>query len=194
MAGYKKVILTERKNSLTATTTKEVATANASELDKFDTNYSGDKLNSIYNEYESIVLNPEKNTLTKNNAYVQKQIKRSLSFKTKVYLISACVIISLLVFLAIFNIFVIKNMNSSIQLVEGNVLEQEQKLSDVIKDYNKLNNVSKWEEELKENGYDVDKAVQVKLNLIIPTNSGDVSFDTNWFDKVCDFVSHLFGG
>lgn len=48
MAGYKKVILTERKNSLTATTTKEVATANASELDKFDTNYSSDKLNSIY--------------------------------------------------------------------------------------------------------------------------------------------------
>lgn len=194
MAGYKKVILTERKNSLTATTTKDVATAHTSELDKFDTNYSSDKLNSIYNDYESIVLNPEKNTLTKNNAYVATKSKKSLSFKTKVYIVSACVIISLLLFLAIFNVFVIKNMNNSIQLVEGNVVEQEEKLSDVIKDYNKLNNISKWEEELRENGYDVDKAVQAKLNLIIPTDSGDVSFETNWFDKVCDFISHLFGG
>ena len=63
MAGYKKVILTERSNSLTATTTKDVdsMSATSSQLDKFDTSYSSDKLNSIYNEYESIVLNPEKN-------------------------------------------------------------------------------------------------------------------------------------
>ena len=196
MAGYKKVILTERSNSLTATTTKDVESMSAttSQLDKFDTNYSSDKLNSIYNEYESIVINPEKNTLTKKDAYVQVVAKPELSFKTKVYITSATIVVALLIFLAVFNIFVINNMTSSIQLVEGNIVQEEVRLSDVIKDYNKLNNVAKWEEELRENGYDVDAFISEKLNLIIPKEIGDESFDTNWFDQICDFVSQLFGG
>ncbi len=196
MAGYKKVILTERSNSLTATTTKDVEqmSATTSQLDKFDTSYSSDKLNSIYNEYESIVINPEKNTLTKKDAYVQVVAKPELSFKTKVYIASASIVVALLIFLAVFNIFVINNMTSSIQLVEGNIVQEEVRLSDIIKDYNKLNNVAKWEEELRENGYDVDAIVSEKLNLIIPKEVGDDSFDTNWFDQICDFVSQLFGG
>lgn len=196
MAGYKKVILTERSNSLTATTTKDVdsMSATTSQLDKFDTSYSSDKLNSIYNEYESIVINPEKNTLTKKDAYVQVATKPELSFKTKVYITSASIVVALLIFLAVFNIFVINNMTSSIQLVEGNIVQEEVRLNDVIKDYNKLNNVAKWEEELRENGYDVDAIVSEKLNLIIPKDAGDDSFDTNWFDQICDFVSQLFGG
>ena len=196
MAGYKKVILTERSNSLTATTTKDVESMSAttSQLDKFDTSYSSDKLNSIYNEYESIVINPEKNTLTKKDAYVQVVAKPELSFKTKVYIASATIVVALLIFLAVFNIFVINNMTSSIQLVEGNIVQEEVRLSDVIKDYNKLNNIAKWEEELRENGYDIDAIVSEKLNLIIPKDAGDDSFDTNWFDQICDFVSQLFGG
>lgn len=194
MAGYKKVILTERRNSLTATTTKEVATsATDSQLDKFDTSYSSDKLNSIYNEYESIVLSPEKDTMTKKNALVEVSTNQKLQFKTKVYIVSASIIIALLAFLAVYNIFVINNMNKSIQLVEGSVVEQEAKLYDVIKDYNKLNNVAKWEEDLRENGYDVDQVVTAKLEVLVPVDSEDTS-ETNWFDSLCEFVSQLFGG
>lgn len=196
MAGYKKVILTERRNSLTATTTKDVSNSMSAydkQLDKFDNNYSSDKLNSIYNEYESIVLNPEKNTLTKTNALVTTK-SHEISFKTKVYLSSAIVVIALMVFLAIFNIFVINGMTDSINLVEGNVVVQEETLNDVINEYNRLNNVSEWESILSENGYDVDKAVQVKLKLLDSNNEGDVSLSTNWFDNVCDFISNLFGG
>lgn len=196
MAGYKKVILTERRNSLTATTTKDVSNSMSAydkQLDKFDNNYSSDKLNSIYNEYESIVLNPEKNTLTKTNALVTTK-SHEISFKTKVYLSSAMVVIALMVFLAIFNIFVINGMTDSINLVEGNVVVQEETLNDVINEYNRLNNVSEWESILSENGYDVDKAVQVKLKLLDSNNEGDVSLSTNWFDNVCDFISNLFGG
>lgn len=197
MAGYKKVILTERSNSLTATTTKDVATSSAtdSQLDKFDTTYSSDKLNSIYNEYESIVLNPEKDTLTKKNALVEASTQtKKLGFKTKVYITSATIVIALLSFLVVYNLFVINNMNNNIQLVKGNVAEQETRLYDIIKDYNKLNNVSKWEEELRENGYDVEATISAKLNFLIPEDEEDTSVDTSWFDSLCEFVSQLFGG
>ena len=125
MAGYKKVILTERRNSLTATTTKEVATsATDSQLDKFDTDYSNDKLNSIYNEYESIVLSPNKDVMTQKNAMVEVSTTQKLQFKTKVYIVSASIVIALLAFLAVYNIFVINNMDNIIQLVKGRVAEQ----------------------------------------------------------------------
>ena len=195
MAGYKKVILTERQNSLTATTTKEVATsATDSQLDKFDTTYSSDKLNSIYNEYESIVLNPEKDTMTKKNALVETKSGIQLSFKTKVYIASATLIIALMAFLAVYNIFVINSMNTSIQLVESNVVEQEVKLYDVIKTYNKLNNVSEWEQDLKDNGYDVEGVVSQKLEILVPADEYDTAVEAGWFDKFCDFVNQLFGG
>lgn len=195
MAGYKKVILTERTNSLTATTTKDVATsATESQLDKFDTTYSSDKLNSIYNEYESIVLNPEKDTMTKRNALVEVSTSNKLGFKTKVYIVSASLIIALLAFLAVYNIFVINSMDNSIQLVKGNVVEQEAKLYDVIKEYNKLNNVSKWEEDLRANGYDLDSTVAVKLEVLVPESSTATPEETNWFDNLCEFVNQLFGG
>lgn len=194
MAGYKKVILTERRNSLTATTTKEVATsATDSQLDKFDTDYSSDKLNSIYNEYESIVLNPEKDTMTKKNAMVEVSSTQKLQFKTKVYIVSASIVIALLAFLAVYNIFVINNMDKSIQLVEGSVVEQEANLYEVIKDYNKLNNVTKWEEDLRANGYDLEQTATVKLQVLVPADTAEAS-ETNWFDNFCDFVNQLFGG
>lgn len=194
MAGYKKVILTERRNSLTATTTKEVATsATDSQLDKFDTDYSSDKLNSIYNEYESIVLNPEKDTMTKKNAMVEVSSTQKLQFKTKVYIVSASIVIALLAFLAVYNIFVINNMDKSIQLVEGSVVEQEANLYEVIKDYNKLNNVTKWEEDLRANGYDLEQTAAVKLQVLVPADTAEAS-ETNWFDNFCDFVNQLFGG
>ena len=194
MAGYKKVILTERRNSLTATTTKEVATsATDSQLDKFDTDYSSDKLNSIYNEYESIVLNPEKDTMTKKNAMVEVSSTQKLQFKTKVYIVSASIVIALLAFLAVYNIFVINNMDKSIQLVEGSVVEQETNLYEAIKDYNKLNNVTKWEEDLRANGYDLEQTATVKLQVLVPADTAEAS-ETNWFDNFCDFVNQLFGG
>lgn len=194
MAGYKKVILTERRNSLTATTTKEVATsATDSQLDKFDTDYSSDKLNSIYNEYESIVLNPSKDVMTKKNAMVEVSTTQKLQFKTKVYIVSATIVIALLAFLAVYNIFVINNMNKSIQLVEGSVVQEEANLYEAIKDYNKLNNVAKWEEDLKANGYDLDQTVAVKLQVLVPAETTEAS-ETNWFDNFCDFVNQLIGG
>ena len=194
MAGYKKVILTERRNSLTATTTKEVATsATDSQLDKFDTDYSNDKLNSIYNEYESIVLNPSKDIMTKKNAMVEVSTTQKLQFKTKVYIVSATIVIALLAFLAVYNIFVINNMNKSIQLVEGSVVQEEANLYEVIKDYNKLNNVAKWEEDLRANGYDLNQTATVKLQVLVPAETTEAS-ETNWFDNFCDFVNQLFGG
>ena len=194
MAGYKKVILTERRNSLTATTTKEVASsATDSQLDKFDTDYSSDKLNSIYNEYESIVLSPSKDIMTKKDAMVEVSTTQKLQFKTKVYIVSATIVIALLAFLAVYNIFVINNMNKSIQLVEGSVVQEEANLYEVIKDYNKLNNVAKWEEDLRANGYDLDQTATVKLQVLVPADAEDTS-ETNWFDNFCDFVNQLIGG
>ena len=195
MAGYKKVILTERPNSLTATTTKDVAfSATESQLDKFDTTYSSDKLNSIYNEYESIVLNPEKDTLTKKNALVQVSTESKLGFKTKVYIVSATLVIALLAFLAVYNIFVINNMDNSIQLVKGSVVEQEANLYNVVSDYNKLNNVNKWEEDLRANGYNLEDTMTVKLEVLIPESAAATSEESNWFDNLCEFVNQLFGG
>ena len=84
-------------------------------------------------------------------------------------------------------------MNKSIQLVEGSVVQEEANLYEVIKDYNKLNNVAKWEEDLRANGYDLDQTATVKLQVLVPAETAEAS-ETNWFDNFCDFVNQLFGG
>ena len=68
------------------------------------------------------------------------------------------------------------------------MVEQETNLYEAIKDYNKLNNVTKWEEDLRANGYDLEQTATVKLQVLVPADTAEAS-ETNWFDNFCDFVN-----
>ncbi len=192
MANLKRVILKE-------TETDRVDMSEAAveqQLSKFDTSYTSKKLNDLYNEFDSITFNDEQKetTIVKNNAV---DVQVNPSFKVKVYLTTAIIITCLLAFLAIYNIFVINDLNVGIKMLQENVAQSEVTLNSLQAQVSGMS-----EEELKAlitetfggeyasmaaNGY-----YEIP-NLTVQTTS-QVQADTNWFDGLCSFVSNVFGG
>ena len=97
MAAYKKLMLHD--NSVSETTDTVEQKAVESQVDKFSTDYTADKFNELCNEFDSITLDSDTSTITKDDA---KDVA-SVSARAKLFLISSCVVLSLVLFLFIYN-------------------------------------------------------------------------------------------
>ena len=126
MAAYKRVVLTEKANSV-PTSNDDVQ----NQMNKFDNTYTSTKLNDLYKEFDSITFGTDvvNSTIVKEN--VVAETKPYATLKTTVYLTAAVIVTILLAFLAIYNIFVINNLNSNIQLLQGDVAEAQSQLETV---------------------------------------------------------------
>ncbi len=187
--SYKRVILTEKNN-------KSVQTGSdvQKQLNKFDTSYTSKKLNDLYNEFDSITFNNDVTTST----VVQSDVKTSqkTNFKVAVYLTTAIITTLLLAFLAIYNIFVINGLSDNIKLLQENVLVAESEFN-VIND--QLNLLT--EEELMQlistnlsgNYQNISANGVGDVALLEVSNTQNYAVSTNWFDKLCTFLSNLFG-
>ncbi len=194
MSGFKRVVLTERENSITQNdVTAKDNSAVEKQVNNFDTDYTNKKLNDLYSEFDAITINEtdlNSATISKVNA----QAMPSASTKTKLYLTSAIIVACLLLFLTIYNIFVINNLNSNIKLLQADIAKQEVQLSDSVSRYEQLTDTTNIQAELAEKGYvSMD---QVTVNLVDPaTQTTLASYDmpTNWWDAFCNFIANIFG-
>ncbi len=192
MGNLKRVVLKETETNQLNMSSEVVE----KQINKFDNSYTSKKLNDLYNEFDSITFSDEVSnaTVIKNNAV---DVKASTSFKVKVYLTTAVMITVILAFLAIYNVFVINNLNVGIKMLQNNVAVSEVALQNLQAQTGNLT-----EEQLKElinetfNGAygDVGSNGIYELENLVLTPNSTASNSTNWFDSLCSFFSGAFGG
>ncbi len=191
MASYKRVVLTERDHFL-----QEQPSTTKKQLEKFDNSYTSKKLNELYEEFDAITFNTpsiSSNTITQVNALVEQQT--GLSFRTKLYLSSAIVITMLLAFLAIFNIFVINNLNAGISLLQEEITTTETDYAALYDYYNELRNSSNITQRVTAEGFSQVSSNSVISIPLTPTYEvSNVQAQTNWFNELCNFLGGLLGG
>ena len=186
MAKMKKLML--NSNSYTETMDDEIDTIDT-QTDKFSTDYTADKLNELYNEFDSITLdNSSIDTLTKRNAMSTTK----LSTRAKLYLTTGIVLASLLLFLVIYNFFVISNMSSSIDILQDDLTYQEYQVNDKVRQVNELTDDAILRQQLEDLGY-AEVASEITINSAV-NEYAPLEGESNWFDKFCEFVGSIFGG
>lgn len=189
MADYKKIMM--NNNSITETIDESENMAVESQVEKFSTDYTADKLNELYNEFDSITLdNSSIDTLTRRNA--QSMVK--VSARTKLYMTVGCVIAALLMFLMIYNFFVISKMNNSINILQDDLTYQEYQVAEKANRIDDLTDDAVIKQQLEGMGYS-----EVSSENVVLINSGANGYsalqgETNWFDKFCGFIGDIFGG
>ena len=193
MGAYSKIVLSETDNSSILDSVSNSTVER--EMEKFNTSYSSEKVQDIFNAYDNITVTEDmlkENTLIKTNAVSISS--SNASFKQKLLLTSATIICAIMLFLAIFNIFVINGVGKDINILKDNIASEEKTYYDLYKDWNTATNNSGIEADLSGAGYTLtsqDSVISVSVNELreVETLSGS----TNWFDGVCNFVNSVFG-
>lgn len=192
MAGFKKVMLTEKNNSIT----QKIADNDFDAQDKlgdveFENNYSAKKLNELYNEFDSISIDE----MTANKVEVTPVAVTKTSVKTKIYLTAGAFIALLLLFLVIYNFVVINSLNGGIKLLQDEVAYQEYQVASKVDKLDDLTNQLTIEQELVNNGYgNISSDNIITVEIPSSSNVNSLTGESNWFDKFCDFISSVFGG
>jgi hypothetical protein len=188
MARLKKILL--NNDLMTETMDDELDVETDSQVEKFSTDYTADKLNELYNEFDSITLdNSAIDTITKRNAQVE-----SISARARLYLTAGFVVVALLLFLMVYNFFVINNMSSSIDILQGDLTYQEYQVMDKARQVEALTDDAVIRQQLESMGY-----AEVSSESVITITNNANSYvplqgETNWFDALCEFVGSIFGG
>ena len=186
MAGFKKVLLTEREDSLTQT----VDGYEASSESVFDNSYTSTKLNDLYKEFDAITL--DENTL--EIAKEESVAKVHMSTRQKIYLSAGIVVALLMLFMAIYNIFVINALNGDIDSLQKDIAKQEYDIANKTRTLDSLTATMTDQEFLAEMGYSAE-AMNGAISISMPENvaQDDIEINGNWWDSFCDFISSIFG-
>lgn len=191
MSAYGKVTYTSNDNSVVESVTQDIQTESVLEkqVEKFDTTYNTDKLQELYAEFDKITIDEEKIkslTQVKTNA-----IANTIPFRLVLGIATTAVVTALLVFLCVYNIFVINGMSSSINYLQEEVMSYEQTLVQSEGLYEELTDVSNIQSELEALGYTSSNIVTVS----VPERAEVIELqgETNWFDSICNFLSRVFG-
>ena len=122
----------------------------------------------------------------------RKNVNAKLNFRGKLMIFGYASIVAILGFLAIFNVVQINNLNSQNAQIESEIHQSENKLGDLYEIYKELNNSDRIADI-------VDDKNMIKLESTSNSNitlrePKQYTKESNWFDKICNFFSSLFGG
>lgn len=194
MSAFGKVNFTETEASVVESTMEEVATESVVEkqVEKFDNNFNTDKLQELYAEYDKITIDEEK---VKNLTQIKTNaISNQVPFRLVLGVTTTAIVTLLLVFLCVYNIFVINGMDNSIRYLQEEVISYEQSLVQSEGMYKELTDPSNIKSELTQMGYaDVASSNIVAVSVGDKTEVIELQGETNWFDSVCNFISQIFG-
>lgn len=190
-----KLQLKEKETILRETAVEEKKTSNP--MAKFDNNYKVDKLNELYDEYDKIAVEEEKDIEFDTPSVVKKHIEKAkanrMTFAQKLTVGVSSAVVALLMFLAIFNIFVINDTNKSIKLANEEMTKTEINLGQVMDDLNQAKKTNDWYNKIKDE-FSSDASTNMVLGGLDKVSVPSSEVKGNWFDKVCDFLSNIFGG
>ena len=148
MSAFGKVSLSNNEVNAVESVVEDVVTTSAVEeqVEKFDTSYSADKLQELYAEYDKITIDEEKVkslTQVKTNA-----VSTAVPFRLVLGITTTAIVSVLLLFLCVYNIFVINGMNNSISYLQEEVMTCSQELVQVEGVYNQLTDPTNIQKEL----------------------------------------------
>ena len=194
MSAFGKVSYTENDNTAVETVIENTENESVVEkqVDKFDTSYNADKLQQLYAEYDKITIDEEKVkslTQVKTNA-----VSTAVPFRLVLGITTTAIVSVLLLFLCVYNIFVINGMNNSISYLQEEVITCSQELVQVEGVYNQLTDPTNIQNELAEMGYsDIASSNVVAVSVPDRAEVIELQGETNWFDGLCNFLSRIFG-
>ena len=162
-------------------------------VSKFDNNYAtNEKLQELYNEFDKITLDQDKlkeYTQIKTNAVAKK-----VPFRLALTMATTLIVTVLLIFLCVYNIFVINGMTSNINYLQEEVVSAEYDLTKAQGLYDNLTSTDNIKNELTDMEYsEIPSSNIVAVNVPESVEVKDLQGQTNWFDAVCNFLSRIFG-
>lgn len=121
----------------------------------------------------------------------QTPLKVRLNARGKIIVSVLAICICALVAFMVGNIVTINNLNGVIAQKQEYVLEQQQVVSDLQQEYDSLENGV--QENATQNGYSPIDASQVtEVSGVTQISKETAEIETNWFDRLCDWLSGLF--
>lgn len=194
MSAFGKVTYSETEDNAIETTVESVESPTAvdKQVEKFDTSFNAEKLQELYAEYDKITIDEEK---VKSLTQVKVDAMPSaVSFRMVLGVTTTAIVAVLMLFLCIYNIFVINNMGTSINYLQEEVISCENSLVKSEGVYNALTDKSNIQKELAQMGYsEMTSSNIVAVSVPDSTEVIELQGETNWFDAVCNFLSQIFG-
>lgn len=195
MSSYGKVSYIEDDTQVLESVREEVESTTTvdNQVSKFDTSYTTQKLQELYDEYDKITIDEDKIKSViqvKTNAVATEKA----SFRAVVLLTTSLIVAVLLAVLCIYNITVINGMGSSISYLQEEVVTYESDLAQAEIIYKNLTNTENIQDELTQMGYEeIASSNIVAISVPEKTEVVELQSDTNWFDAICNFISQIFG-
>jgi len=142
------------------------------------------------NQFEEL-----EDTLTYKKIERNPRVKFQLNSKTKLMLFTYTFVSVMLVFLFIYNVFALSNLNSSINTLQNNITTEQANIERIIKDIGNMTS----EDNILDVANDLSFAeipVQNIITVELYEKQTVVRYEgqTNWFDAFTKFLSNLFGG
>ena len=203
MSAFGKVTYNENENTAVESIVQETESVSAldKQVEKFDTNISSDKLQKLYEEYDKITIDEEKIksfTQVKANA-----VSKAMPFRLVLGITTTAIVSLLLLFLCVYNIFVINGMSDSISYLQGEVVSYQQELiqsEGVYQENSDLSNIGNSlagyvpMEKFDETTSSEDLGNKI-VTVSVPESAEVIELqgETNWFDSICNFLSRVFG-
>lgn len=193
MAALKRVMLTAKE---TATTSNyaQPKSAHVSKQGVFSaTNQkTNQKLNDLYKEFDAITFGTS--VANEFEYATENSVAKTASFKSKLYVTSAILVMLMLAFLAVYNAVMISNLNAGISGMQSQVVVQEENYKQVYDYYSQLRNNANISDRVVQDGFEAlsDEAVmQLSLTEVVQTT--ELETTSNWFSEFCDFLQTTFG-
>lgn len=122
----------------------------------------------------------------------KKDVKAKLNFRGKLMVFGYSAVMVVLGFLAIFNIVQINNLSTQNAQIQSQITQSENSLNDLYETYKYLSNENRISEIVDDrNMIKIESASNSNITLRDPK---EYTKESNWFDKLCNFFSSLFGG
>ena len=203
MSAFGKVTYNENENTAVESIVQETESVSAldKQLEKFDTNISSDKLQKLYEEYDKITIDEE--TIKSFTQVKANAVSKSMPFRLVLGITTTAIVSVLLLFLCVYNIFVINGMSDSISYLQGEVVSYQQELiqsEGVYQENSDLSNIGNSlagyvpMEKFDETTSSEDLGNKI-VTVSVPESAEVIELqgETNWFDSICNFLSRVFG-
>lgn len=144
----------------------------------------------VSNNFEAV-----EESVSMQSATKKQHVKLQLRLKGKIILIAISIIIILLSSLSIFNAVKINDLNNQIVDTNQQITIEDANLKKAIKEFGQLTSEEKIQEQSGSlNMSEVQESDIVEIELYDKKPVSKPKAKTNWFDKLCGFLSNIFGG
>lgn len=150
------------------------------------------------NEFDKILevsngQSVDEETVSIKSSQKKQNVKLKVRPQGKLILAVISVIIILLSSLTIYNAVNINRISNNIESLNNQITVQDLNIDKAIKNLKTLNEDAKSSEQAL--NLDLEKAEEVMEVTLYERNSEkEVEAISNWFDKLCNFISKIFGG